>query len=198
MIARVSSIEAFRRWRQNEDSTAEELVQWITSGVPSEAMKAGTAFHKAMEAATLGEHTVFEANGYRFLLPDAEFHLPAIREVRAYGEYGDLTVTGQTDCIDGRVVHDHKTTATFRPEGYIEGCQWRFYLDMFEADLFRWNVFVITPDPRLDKTYRVKPPQFLEQYRYPGMHDDCMDLARDFHAFAAQYMPDYIPKLEVA
>jgi hypothetical protein len=30
------------------------------------------------------------------------------------------------------------------------------------------------------------------------MHDDCMDLARDFHKFAAQFMPHYIPQLEAA
>ena len=139
-----------------------------------------------------------EANGYTFLLPDSSIALPAIRELRAQKQYGPLTVTGKLDTLDGRRVEDHKTTGTFNPDGYIEGCQWRFYLDIFGADVFRWNVFVITPVPKLEKTYNVKPPQLLEQCRYPGMHDDCMDLARDFHEFAAQFMPHYIPQLEAA
>jgi hypothetical protein len=190
----------------DDEATPADLVARLTDFQPTEAMQAGTAFHKALELATEGEYEWLEANGYRFLMtqsfdiyePMPTLELPEIREVRAFGQYGPLTVTGKFDAMHGKRVEDHKTTASFRPEGYFEGCQWRFYLDIFGADVFRWNVFVITPVVGQYKTYSVKPPQLLEQYRYPGMHDDCMDLARDFHKFAAQFMPHYIPQLEAA
>ena len=198
MLARVSSIESFRRWRLDEEATPADLVARLTDFAPTEAMKAGTAFHAALEVAKPGDYDRLEANGYTFLLPDSSIGLTTIRELRASKQYGPLLVTGKLDGLHGKRVEDHKTTGSFNPYGYFEGCQWRFYLDIFDADVFRWNVFVITPVPKLDKTYNVKPPQLLEQCRYPGMHDDCMDLARDFHEFAAQFMPHYIPQLEAA
>lgn len=198
MLTRVSNIETFRRWRNDEEATADDLIARLTDFRPTEAMLAGTAFHKALEDATPGEYAQLHAHGYTFLLPDAEIALPDVRELRAFGQYGPLRVTGQVDGIDGKRVEDHKTTATFRPDGYLEGCQWRFYLDIFNADVFRWNVFEIAPVKGQDKTYQVKPPQLLEQCRYPGLHDDCMDLARDFYDFAARYMPHHSIQLEAA
>lgn len=198
MLARVSSIESFRRWKLDDDMSVDDLVARLTDFQPTEAMLAGTAFHKALETAGPGEFATLTANGYTFEMPDAEIALPDVRELRAYGKYGQLIVTGQVDCMDGLRIEDHKTTASFRPDGYLEGCQWRFYLDIFGADVFRWNVFEITAVPRTDKTYRVKPPHFLEQCRYPGLHDDCMQLAGEFYDFASRYMPNHSPQLEAA
>lgn len=198
MLTRVSSVETFRRWRLDETQDAADLVARLTDFQPTEAMLAGTAFHKALEDAQPGEYAQLHAHGYTFLLPDAELALPDVRELRMFGQYGPLRVTGQVDCLDGKRVEDHKTTSTFRPDGYLEGCQWRFYLDLFNADVFRWNVFEITPVKDREKTYQVKPPQLLEQCRYPGMRDDCMDLARDFHEFAAEYLPHHNISLEAA
>ncbi len=191
MLARVSSLETYRRWLEDDDATPEQLVARLTDFQPSEAMLAGTAFHKALELAVPGDYDRLEANGFTFLLPDAEIALPDIRELRTFGNYGDLRVTGQVDALQGRRVEDHKTTSSFNPDGYMQGYQWRFYLDLFGVDVFRWNVFEIIEVPREERVYRVKPPHFLEQVRYPGMHDDCMDLARQFYDFATRFMPDH-------
>lgn len=198
MLARVSSIETFRRWRLDEEQDAADLVARLTDFQPTEAMLAGTAFHKALEHAPPGEYDELSADGFVFVLPDSDLALPDIRELRAYGRYGLLAVTGQVDGLHGKRVEDHKTTAYFRPDGYLEGCQWRFYLDIFGADVFRWNVFEIAPMSDEERVYMVKPPHVLEQYRYPGLHDDCMDLARDFFEFARVYLPDHKPNLEAA
>jgi len=198
MLARVSNIEAFRRWSNwqplfdgDEEPTLDDLIRQITVDEPSEAMKAGTAFHKAMELAQDGLHETFEANGYRFLLPSAEIALPPIREMRAFGDYGALTVTGQVDAVDGRVVIDHKTTSRFDAERYLNGCQWKFYLDLFGADEFRWNVFEIKElDPMV---YRVSEPQTLRACRYPSLHADCESLAAEYLDFARQHLRKEIP-----
>lgn len=201
MLARVSNIEAFRQWKDwtplfegQEEPTIEDLVRFITIDEPSEAMKAGTAFHKALELADEGLHDALEANGYRFLLPDCDLELPAIREMRAYGNYGNLTVTGQVDGVNGNLVVDHKTTGKFDPERYLNGCQWKYYLDIFGANEFRWNVFVVKElEPMV---YSVAKPQTLTAYRYPEMHDYCAALAGEYLDFAREFMPaDDLPEI---
>lgn len=197
MLARVSHIEAYRRWKGDEASTVEDLVRFITTDEPTEAMKAGTAFHKAMELVQDGEHEEFEANGYRFILPNAEISLPPLRELRGYGRYGDLTVTGQVDGIGGGMVIDHKTTSRFDAERYLNGCQWKFYLDLFEMDIFRWYVFEIKEIEPL--VYRVSEPHILTAYRYPELHEDCAALASDYFDFARDHIPaSYNPRKEFA
>ena len=154
---------------------------------PSPAMLCGTAFHAALEHAAEGDFDTLEALGHRFIMPDAEIALPPIREMRAERQYGPLTVSGQVDGLIGRTVIDHKTTSRAEPERYLDGCQWRFYLDLFEADTFEWLLWVVTEvEPRV---YRVAPPQVLRAYRYPGLHDDCARLAADYYDFARVHLP---------
>ena len=93
MLARVSNIEALRRWRLNEEPV-EDLVRWITTDNPTPAMLAGTAFHKALELAEPGDFDRLQANGMTFIMPDAEIALTEIREMRAERQYGPLTVSG--------------------------------------------------------------------------------------------------------
>jgi hypothetical protein len=196
MLTRVSNIEAHRRWMNwqplfdgDEEPSLDDLVRQITTDEPSEAMMAGTAFHAALERAGDGAHETFVAMGYRFELPDGDIALPAVRELRAFKAYGDLQVTGKVDCIDGQVVMDHKTTSRCDVERYLQGCQWRFYLDIFGADVFQWHIFEIKElEP---KVYRVSMPQILRAYRYPELHQDCALLAGEYLAFAkAQNLPD--------
>lgn len=196
MLARVSSLETFRRWRHDDDATLEDIVDRLTSFEPTEKMLAGTAFHKALELAEPGEFDTLEADGFIFRMPDAELELPSIRELRAHRDYGPLRVTGKVDCLLGQRIDDHKTTGSFRPESYLDGYQWRFYLDIFGADRFRWNVFEITPISGEDRVYSVKPPHILEQVRYPGLRRDCESLAREFYDFASLHLPDYAESLE--
>lgn len=188
MLARVSNIEAFRRWREDDESEVADLVRQLTTDEPSEAMLAGTAFHKAIELVSEGEHDELTANGYIFRVT-GDIELPAVREMRAYGQYGELTVTGQVDGIHGRLVIDHKTTSRFDADRYLAGYQWRFYLDVFGADTFQWNVFEIADEGH--KTYSVKAPQVLKAYRYPGLHDDCAKLAGEYLDFARDHLPGF-------
>lgn len=197
MLARVSNIEAFRQWKnwqplfdEQEEPTLEDLVRFITVDEPTEAMKAGTAFHKALERAEYGEHETFSVDGYTFILPEADLVLPSIREIRAFGDYGGLTVTGQVDALIGNLIADHKTTSKFNPERYLDGCQWKFYLDLFDADIFVWNIFVLKEmEPQ---TYSVAPPQKLKVFRYPDLHADCAALAADYLAFAREHLPERV------
>ena len=63
-----------------------------------------------------------------------------------------VTLSGRVDAIaeDGTVI-DWKTTGKqINVENYMEAYQWRCYLDMIEADFFRYEVFQIRKDAVTD------------------------------------------------
>ena len=197
MLARVSSIETFRRWRADEEADAQSLIASLADFAPTPAMLAGTALHAALEVAGPGTTDVLKSGSYEFhLKTDIEIALPRQREIRARKEYGPLIVTGKFDALDGLTIIDHKSTARFDAERYVAGCQWRFYLDIFGCRKFRWNVFEIREVEF--EVYEVFGFHVLEQMTYPGLHDDCMALALDFHDTVSRLMPDYQPALEAA
>lgn len=174
-MIRVSTLEAFRKWLHDEEAEG----PFNPNIAETESMRAGTAFHKALEFAQPGRIDGLSANGYTFFIRcDAEIALPSIREVRGHKRYGNLNVTGQVDCLAGKRVEDHKTTAYPNLERFIEGYQWRFYLDIFDADVFRWNIFTIKEEEPM--VYAVTDFNQLEQMRYPGLHNDCLRLATEF------------------
>lgn len=196
MIHRVSNVEAFRQWEADQDAELEPLLAKLQGRFePSAAMVAGTAFHKALELACSGvDLDSVEANGHRFVFPaDLEIEVTPIRELRASKTYmvdGEpITISGQVDAIEGQRIEDHKTTGRFDPERYLEGYQWRLYLDIFGAQWFRWNVFeIIEVDGDYDgPTYEVKATHRLEQFAYPTLHADCQALVERFARFARTY-----------
>ena len=196
---RVSEVESFRQWRDDEEAEVETLLARLRGQTEaSEAMIAGTAFHKALELAAAKDHATLQALGYTFTFPgDFELAIPAIREVRASktyrGEDYAITVSGQLDCIDGKRVEDHKTTGRFDPERYLTGYQWRLYLDIFGADQFRWNVFEIKQCDDIDPlTWEVFAHHTLEQFRYPGMETDNARLVADLAAFTRTHLSERI------
>lgn len=200
MSWRVSNVESFRQWEADEDA---ELVPLITRLIgedePSELMLAGTAFHKALETAPTGlTANDIGANGYTFLFHgDFEVELCTVRELRASKTYivdgRPIVISGQVDQIEGKRIEDHKTTGRFDPERYLNGYQWRLYLDIFGADHFRWNVFEIseTCEP---KQYAVHDAHRLEQFRYPALAEDCQRLVERFARFVRQNIDGEQPK----
>ena len=197
MLFRVSEVESFRQWRDDEEAELDVLLARLRGeSPPTEAMAAGTAFHAALEHAQVGEVDQLKANGYTFTIAaDVELALPAIRELRARKTYtvdgAPVVITGQLDAIEGKRVEDHKTTGRFDPERYLDGYQWRLYLEIFGADVFRWNIFEIAEGEHpLDWTVRAF--HRLEQYRYPAMGDDCLRLVTDLARFARIHLPERV------
>lgn len=69
-------------------------------------------------------------------------HIHAFHEVRVFKDYGPAVVTGCADMIDGTVIRDIKTKFSMPQDApYYDSCQWRFYLDMFGADTFCFDLF---------------------------------------------------------
>lgn len=191
---RVSNVEAFRQFEQDDESDSAQFIDELLHGfAPSAAMQAGTAFHKALELA-VPDVTAKElrSEGHVFTFRgDFEVRLSAIRELRASKTYmvdgQPIVISGQVDAIEGLRIDDHKTTSRFDPDRYLTGYQWRLYLDIFGASVFRWNVFELN-ELDLPGHYEVRDQHTLEQYRYPALSTDCQALVERFARFVREHV----------
>jgi len=193
-----SDIDALRRYLKPpipdmEIDLADLLAQLRKQEPPTEAMLAGTALHTALENAQDGDHARLEADGYTFDLDiDGELDLPAIREIKGTRDYEidgcRVTLVGKVDAIHGRRVDDHKFTSRYDAERFMGSMQWRVYLEVFDADEFRWNVFEGSETE--PKAYRVYGFHQLTMHRYPGMGEHVADAVREFLAFAREHLPE--------
>ncbi len=190
---RVSNVEAFRQFELDDEAEPGRFIDELLHGFePSPAMQAGTAFHKALELAAPGETaTELNSQGHVFTFRgDFVVRLPAIRELRASKTYmvdGEpIVISGQVDGIEGLRIDDHKTTSRFDPDRYLTGYQWRLYLDIFGASVFRWNVFELNELDVL--TYEVRDQHTLEQFRYPALGADCQRLVERFARFVREHV----------
>lgn len=189
ITARVSHVAAYARWKADEDMPLGVLVSQILSSEQTEAMAKGTAFHKFLEHAQAGESEVAEVDGYTFaFVGEFEMYIPQTREWRKGKDYGGIIVSGQVDAIEGKTIYDHKTTDRFDAEKYLDSWQHRFYLDIFGADRFVWNVWEMN-ELKEPKAYGVHHLHQLEQFRYPSLEADCTALALEYRDFALQHMP---------
>ena len=191
----VSDLDQFKRFREDEEyPLGVFLADLRRETPPTPAMQRGHAFAVAMEHASLGETSTINAEGHTFAFTcDAEIEAWPRREEKREKDYGGVIVTARCDRIMGRTVADDKTTSNFDAEAYMDKFQWRFYLDMFEGDVFKWHVWEtreIKADPEEDHdgtiAWEVYAHHLLVQYRYEEIENDCRRLAQDFAAFAKQ------------
>lgn len=158
-IARVTQLEKFRRFRDEVSlfDTEQSVIDTLSGDFKgNEYTWIGTAFHKIVEEGlkawnngvvltdggkvVMNESQVNVALAYRNSMPEA-FH--EIRTRKTYDtRHGEVIVSGCADIIHGNIIHDIKTkySAPVQQE-YIDSCQWRFYLEIFEADRFVFDLF---------------------------------------------------------
>ena len=195
-----SDIDAFRYYMADDEADLDALLAQLRRQTePTEAMKVGTALHAALETCAPGDHNELTANGYTFVFAvDGEVDLPDIREAKATRDYTIdgcvVTLVGKVDAIHGRRVDDHKFTSRYDAERFMASYQWRVYLDVFDADEFRWNVFegrVALDNPQRYVIWAIHP---LTIHRYPGMRADIERELRRFVEFARQHLPERITR----
>lgn len=196
MLLRVSAtdIDAYRRYRADEEMTLEEfLAEMRRKFEPTPAMVAGTALHKALEDSQPGDFPTLTADGHTFTFDtEADLDLPDIRECKAERDYdiAGLTVTlvGKVDAIRGKRIDDHKLTSRFDAERFLSSYQWRLYLDIFDADEFRWNIFEGRElHPRVWTIFAMHP---LRTFRYPSLGADVLRELTAFVEFATSHLPE--------
>lgn len=195
----VTAIDSWQYWKDHESSSFSDLLAQLRGETQqTEAMRKGSAFHKALETATEGKAEYLEADGYRFFVePHIDLTLPALRELKLEQVFSvtsgtSIELVGKVDAIYGNTVEDHKTTGKSGSEladwmeSQMGGFQWRHYLNMANADTFKWNCFVLSDtfaqpiDAGGMIVYSVKDFQPFSQHRYPGIEQDCTEKMREF------------------
>ena len=203
----VSNLDYFRSWRADEDADLDALLRRLRGEEPqTEAMKAGEALHTALENGQICDTAELSADGYRFYVQcEATIELPEIREHKIEKPFGDLLVRGRVDAITNLTlsrisrVTDYKTTSQCDPERYLDGYQWRYYLEMTGCDWFTWKVFVLKEYgdlPDGTRTYEITQFHELSQHRYPGMAEDCARLAADYLDFVRQIGEERVARVD--
>lgn len=211
-VIRVTQLEAFRRFLANGDHSWYEITeQSVIDSITGEfkgncKTRIGTAFHSIVEDCAATTRNEMVANGYIFdidgynvalninhislALRYRNEHPDAFHEVRMAKDYGRAIVSGCADMIDGLEIRDIKTKfSTPTDADYIDSAQWRFYLDIFGADTFHYDLFVFSGykdtmehDVRECTMMRYTPA--ITCYRYPRMEADNLELVNAFMDWA--------------
>lgn len=188
LLFRVSQVDVFRAWEADQDADMGWLLKALESKQPTEDMLRGTAFHAALETIQAGEVDTIQSQGFTFHF-DSDFDVPLfhIREVRLRKNYGGITVTGAVDGISGNHIMDHKAATWFDAERYFAKYAWRYYLDIFGADKFTWNIWEMQETDE-SRVYVVRDLHVIEQFRYPSLEQDCRELALRLKEFAVSHL----------
>lgn len=187
-----SDLESFRYWKNDEDSTLEELLRRLRhEEPPTENMAAGKAFAKFMETARAAEVESAEVDGWEFYFDlDAEMPISPVRELKAevvyQTPYGPVTLVGMTDGLDGIVVHDQKLTERWDPERYMDSLQWRVYLVIFKAKKFRYDIFV---GKYSGKRVAITDYHPMDFWSYPGIEADVERAVVELAGIIHEHMP---------
>lgn len=99
-----------------------------------------------------------------------------------------IQVSGRVDAVEGLQIRDGKTKfRTIDLHEYVDSCQWKFYLDMLEADVFYYDVFEVkkfpteaTMDTKMYPEVEILWPVTIECIRYDGMASEINALLNDF------------------
>jgi hypothetical protein len=198
-VTRISAtqIDAFVRWQKNEEAPLEDFIAYLRKETPpTQAMQAGTAFHKVLERSTYCEIERIEQDGFTFDFSemDCTLELPEVREIKLErvipidGE--QVTVVGVLDAQKANGAYDHKLTARFDAERYADSYQWRCYLHWFDLDWFTYNVFEAFQPANEPGLYMVRQFHPLTFTRYPEIGADVDRLSAEFVRFLREYLPE--------
>lgn len=156
---RVTQLEKFRRYRDSVSSfdTEQSVIDTLSGEFKgNEYTWIGSAFHKIIEIGEsawndgivnvegkdirFNESQKNAAIAYRNSMPEA-FHEIRLNKVFKTS-FGNVTISGCADIIHGNIIHDIKTKYSSPvQQEYIDSCQWKFYLEIFEADRFVFDLF---------------------------------------------------------
>lgn len=133
---------------------------------------------------------------------DVELTLPPVREMTLGATYqtriGEVWVSGRVDGYDAVEVTDHKFQGNPDAEAISETYQWRIYLDLAQAQRFRWNLFTIKEPLKGESAWRVTGHSALTTYAYPAMHDDCVRVIDEAATAIERYAPEYWKRYDTA
>lgn len=148
----------------------------------TEAMKVGTALHRALEISkynTLPDK--FAIDGYTVeVKANIQLEIPQLREMWVTKDYEGVRIRGKVDAMSAKTIHDYKFTKSVDIEKYMNSWQWKVYLWMSpEHDNFVYDLFTVKiAIPKVEIIAYEK----LGLFRYAGLEQDVRDMyASYFH-----------------
>lgn len=190
----VTTVEAFRNYQTGTIELEDFLKRVHGVFTPSRYMELGTAFHDIMEKKSdrfIEENQIYKAkNGlefnaelintcYKQIVTEAPFEV----KISKFYEVGNeqVELVAKVDQLFGNYVIENKTCwGIFDFERYFSSCQWKFYLDIFEAERVFYNVFCLS-----DKKDGIEL-RGIEQFSfnaYPDIKKDLNELLKDLVKF---------------
>lgn len=199
MITRLSvtMLDSYLWGMSNDDMTSEDVArQLFIKSEPTVAMQCGTAFHALLENGF--DYSSVSGSGFNFMFSndiDGTLELGTTREKKyVHRIFDDVDLVAKIDAETPIKIIDHKLTATFDPDRYMDAYQWRAYLTIREFDQFKYQVFEHsglpeTIDPNEPADVKIKSYHALEQFSYSGMESDVKALVREVADFAKYWKP---------
>ncbi len=207
MRVSVTTLESFRLFLQEEWFTEKRFLEQLSGKfISTLGMEFGTSYHRLLEVGLEYPNTLVftHTDGGKLINvsdaiinPALEFrsrHPNIISEIKNTKEYlignDTITVSGICDGVEGMILHEHKTCLGFDGDKYVNSCQYKFYFEMFGAEIVQYNVF----DLIANKT-EIKQAQNLEEftqfiksveynkimlYKSPDNSDYCYNLVSQF------------------
>lgn len=209
MNPRISAtdLEEFRRIKTTEWGDEPGLIAKICGRPfkPSWQTVAGACWHRVLEHPErhydpeTGRYTAEpyfweEADVLRALnhIGDGLWEVKAVKTYPTH--LGPVDVVAKVDHLLGLVIQDNKTKfSTKSSTDYEDSLQWRLYLDVHGAEVFRYNLWM-TKEPKGKNAklgsghlrLHAEAPLWFNFWRYPEMRDDILGWVNEFIAWADQ------------
>lgn len=217
-------IEKYRRWQDSTSDydTEESFVESLTKEFKGNAYTAiGTAFHSIAElgidvckfneerntfdvetdlgAVSFSSEQVQAALKYSM---DTQWAVPELKLTKEYNtKYGKVTVVAMADRVWGYEVRDIKTKFSApKQQEYLDSCQWRYYLEIFEVNDFYFDLFQFAGYKPAEHGMDVSSLQIIRHdpipcIRYEGMEEDNADLLAGFLEYVfSNNLQEYITR----
>jgi len=190
-----TTLESFRLWRDPEQEwmSEDDLIATIQGVfVPNRKINLGQAFGRVLEdpdrylvpggflATINGESFAFDRDYMDPIL--AMIDRRGVFEAKTVCRYDDCDVVSKADHLYGLRLSEFKTTtSTFDFDKYAASCQWRFMADAFRPRVITYHVFCLEDSP--NGVIGLRDVHTFNLYPYAGLHEDCVELVREFAAY---------------
>lgn len=183
-----TTIESFRLLKFEDWQTEEKFIAQVKGETPpSKNMELGTAFHDIIQNPheRLQDGVFVAKNGVVFPMDvimkcfehinyDYPFEIKLTKKYDVLGE--SITVVSQVDQLIADHVMELKSCwSAFDYDKYSNSMQWRFYLDIFESSMVRYNVFEMYDGANGIVLKGIHPFYFNYNDSIPGTINDILE-----------------------
>lgn len=193
---RATQLESYRRYLAYDYVTHNDMVASLQGKVvQNEAMKFGTAVHKALESKIINPEPMLHVDGYMLSPASVKLATELVMPVGSSTEVtftrdwsfetGNVQLKGTCDVVQGREVMDYKTTFNTidaaKLQSLEDSYQWRAYLVLTGCEKFIYNVMQWKEEGGI---WYIAKQEYVTCQRYTGIIDDVGIMLHDLHEFA--------------